>query len=36
MVELFLECYHYHRSHVGIRMKIPLRKDDECRISTEN
>ncbi len=35
MVELFLERYHYHRPHMGIRMKTPLRKE-ECRISTEN
>ena len=36
MVELFLERYHYHRPHMGLRMKTPLRKEDECRISTEN
>ncbi len=36
MVELFLERYHYHRPHMGIRMRTPLRKEDECRISTEN
>jgi len=36
MVELFLERYHYHRPHMGLRMKTPLRKEEECRISTEN
>ena len=36
MVELFLERYHYHRPHMGLRMNTPLRKEDECRISTEN
>jgi transposase len=36
MVELFLERYHYHRPHMGLSMKTPLRKEDECRISTEN
>jgi transposase len=36
MVELSLERYHYHRPHMGLRMKTPLRKEDECRISTEN
>ena len=36
MVELFLERYHYHRPHMGLRMRTPLRKGDECRISTEN
>ena len=36
MVELFLERYHYHRPHMGLRMRTPLRKEDECRISTEN
>jgi transposase len=36
MVELFLERYHYHRPHMGLRMTTPLRKEDECRISTEN
>jgi len=36
MVELFLERYHYHRPHMGIRMKTPLIKEEECRISTEN
>ena len=36
MVELFLERYHYHRPHMGLRMKTPLRKESECRISTEN
>ena len=35
MVELFLERYHYHRPHMGLGMKTPLRKEDECRISTE-
>jgi transposase InsO family protein len=36
MVELFLERYHYHRPHMGLRMMTPLRKEEECRISTEN
>ncbi len=36
MVELFLERYHYHRPHMGLRMNTPLRREDECRISTEN
>jgi transposase len=36
MVELFLERYHYHRPHMGLRMRTPLRKEDECRVSTEN
>ena len=36
MVELFLKRYHYHRPHMGLGMKTPLRKEDECRISTEN
>lgn len=36
MVELFLERYHYHRPHMGLMMKTPLRKENECRISTEN
>ena len=36
MVELFLECYHCHRLHMGLRMKTPLRKEDDCQISTEN
>ena len=36
MVELFLERYHYHRPHMGLSMKPPLRKEEECRISTEN
>lgn len=36
MVELFLERYHYHRPHMGLRMRTPLRKEDKCRISTEN
>ena len=36
MVELFLERHHYHRPHMGLRMNTPLRKGDECRISTEN
>ena len=36
MVELFLERYHYHRPHMGLRMRTPLTKEDECRISTEN
>ena len=36
MVELFLKRYHYHRPHMGLRMNTPLRKEDECRISTEN
>ena len=36
MVDLFLERYHYHRPHMGIRMKTPLKKEKECRISTEN
>jgi len=36
MVELFLERYHYHRPHMGLRMRTPLRKENECRISTEN
>jgi transposase len=36
MVELFLERYHYHRPHMGLKMRTPLRKEDECRISTEN
>ena len=36
MVELFLERYHYHRPHMGLGMRTPLRKEDECRISTEN
>jgi len=35
MVELFLERYHYHRPHMGLRMTTPLGKED-CRISTEN
>ena len=35
MVELFLKRYHYHRPHMGLRMNTPLRKEDECRISTE-
>jgi len=35
MVELFLERYHYHRPHMGLRMRTPLRRE-ECRISTEN
>ena len=34
MVELFLERYHYHRPHMGLKMRTPLRKEDECRIST--
>ena len=36
MVDLFLERYHYHRPHMGLRMMTPLRKEDEYRISTEN
>ena len=36
MVDLFLERYHYHRPHMGLRMMTPLRQEDECRISTEN
>jgi len=36
MVELFLERYHYHQPHMGLRMRTPPRKEDECRISTEN
>ena len=36
MVKLFLERYHYHRPHMGLRMRTPLRKEEECRISTEN
>ena len=36
IVELFLERYHYHRPHMGLRMRTPLRKEDECRISMEN
>ena len=36
MVESFLERYHYHRPHMGLSMMTPLRKEDECRISTEN
>ena len=36
MVELFLERYHYHRPHMGLKMRTPLRKEGECRISTEN
>ena len=36
MVELFLERYHYHRPHMGLRMRTPLRREKECRISTEN
>ena len=35
MVELFLERYHYHRPHMGLRMNTPLRKENECRIFTE-
>ena len=36
MVDLFLERYHYHRPHMGLRMMTPLGKEDECRISTDN
>jgi len=36
MVELFLERYHYHRPHMGLSMRTPLKKEDDCRISTEN
>lgn len=36
MVESFLDRYHYHRPHMGLRMRTPLRKENECRISTEN
>ena len=36
MVELFLERYHYHQPHMGLSMRTSLRKEDECRISTEN
>jgi len=36
MVELLLERYHYHRPHMGLSMRTPLNKEDECRISTEN
>ena len=33
---LVLERYHYHRPHMGLGMRTPLRREDECRISTEN
>ena len=36
MVVLFLKRYHYHQPHMGPGMKTPLRREDECRISTEN
>lgn len=36
LVELFLERYHYHRPHMGLRMRTPLTKEGDCRISTEN
>ena len=36
MAELSLGRYHYHRPHMGLRMRTPLRKEDKCRISTEN
>lgn len=36
LVETFLDRYHYHRPHMGIGMKPPLQREDDCRISTEN
>jgi transposase len=39
MVESFLKRYHYHRPHMGLDMKPPLRelnKEVHCRIFTEN
>lgn len=36
LVEEFLDRYHYHRPHMGIGMKPPLQRKDDCRISTEN
>ncbi len=37
MVEDFLVRYHYHRPHMGLGMTPPLlKKEDDCRISTEN
>jgi transposase len=36
LVEKFLDRYHYHRPHMGIGMKPPLTRKDDCRISTGN
>ncbi len=36
LVEQFLDRYHYHRPHMGIGMKPPLPRKDDCRISTGN
>ncbi len=36
LVEIFLDRYHYHRPHMGIGMKPPLPRKDDCRISTGN
>ncbi len=35
MVESFLKRYHYHRPHMSLDMKPPL-KEVDCRIFTEN
>ena len=38
MVESFLKRYHYHRPHMGLGMRPPLKtlKEVDCRIFTEN
>jgi len=36
LVEKFLDRYHYDRPHMGIGMKPPLQRTDDCRISTGN
>jgi transposase len=37
MAEAFLLRYHYHRPHMGLWMTPPLlKKEEDCRISTEN
>ncbi len=37
LVEDFLKRYHYHRPHMGLKMRPPLsEKEEHCRIFTEN
>lgn len=36
LVEEFLDRYHYHRPHMGLGMKPPLAREEDCRIFTEN
>ena len=38
MVESFLKRYHYPGPHMGLGMRppLPISKEDDCRISTEN